>query len=199
MNLDPNTLSGRDAYRLMTSFVVPRPIAWVGTRSPLGVDNLAPFSYFMGVSARPMLLAFSVARAGEGRVKDTASNILATQVLTVSIASEALLDPMHRSSSRFPAEVSEFEATGLTPVDGVAVAAPRPAEAPVSMECTLHKVMDLGSVHLFIVEVQHIHLQDAILREDGTVDEAKLRPIGRLGPGGYAGLGSILTPGTEGR
>ena len=199
MKIDPNALPSREAYRLMTSFLVPRPIAWVGTRSPTGVDNLAPFSYFMGISARPMLLAISVARAGKGRVKDTAMNVLATKALTISIVSEDLLDPMHRSSSRFPPEVSEFEETGLTPVPGDVVAAPRPAEAPVSLECTLHQAMDLGNVHLFIAEVQHIHVRDALLRDDGTVDEDKLRPVARLGPAGYAGLGSFLTPDVEGR
>lgn len=199
MKIDPATLPSRDAYRLMTSLLVPRPIAWVGTRSPTGVDNLAPFSYFMGVSARPMLMAFSVARAGKGKVKDTALNVLSTRALTISVVSEDLLDPMHQSSSRFPPEVSEFAEVGLTPVPGDVVAAPRPAEAPVSLECTLHTAMDLESVHLFIAEVQHIHVRDDLLREDGTVDEEKLRPVGRLGPAGYAGLGSILTPGVKGR
>ena len=33
-------------YRILSSAVVPRPIAWVSTRSEDGVDNLAPYSFF---------------------------------------------------------------------------------------------------------------------------------------------------------
>jgi len=199
MKIDPAEMGGREAYRLMTSLLVPRPIAWVGTRSTDGVDNLAPFSYFMGVSARPMRVAISVARAGKDGIKDTAANILATSVLTISIASEALLGPMHRSSSRFPPEVSEFTETGLTAVDGEVVAAPRPAEAPVTLECRLFQAIDLGNTHLILADVVYLHARDELLREDGTVDEFKLQPLARLGPGGYAGLGLPLTPDTEGR
>lgn len=200
MNIDAAELSGRKAYKLMISLLVPRPIAWVGTRSADGRNNLAPFSYFMGVSSRPPILAFSVARADrEGALKDTARNILDTEVMTVSIVSEHLLDPMHRSSSRFPPEVDEFAETGMTAVDGERVAAPYPAQAGVSMECRLHQAIDLGSTHLFLAEVLRYHIDDALLNEDGLVDELKLRPVARLGPAGYAGLGSILAPGTEGR
>ncbi len=60
MMVDPASLPERDSYRLMISAFVPRPIAFVSTRSLAGTDNCAPFSYSMGVSSRPMVLAISV-------------------------------------------------------------------------------------------------------------------------------------------
>ncbi len=199
MHTDAAALTGREVYHLMTSLLVPRPIAWVGTRSAGGRNNLAPFSYFMGVSSRPPILAFSAARADkQGRLKDTARNILETSVMTISIVSEHLLTPMHRSGARFPPEVDELAEVGLSAAEGDRVAAPYPAEAGVSMECRLHRAIDLGSTHLFLAEVLRYHIDEALLREDGLVDERRLRPVARLGPGGYAGLGAPLTPGGDG-
>jgi flavin reductase (DIM6/NTAB) family NADH-FMN oxidoreductase RutF len=200
MKIDPSDLRGSQVYRLIISCVVPRPIAWVGTRSLEGHDNLAPFSYFMGVASSPPILAFSCARADrEGSLKDTARNVLETGVLTISIASEHLLDAVHATASRLGPEDSEFEHVGLTPVEGELVAAPRPAEALVSCECRLHQALDLESTHLILAEVLRFHIADHLLNEDGVVDETKLKPLARLGPHGYAGLGPILTPSTKGR
>ena len=195
MQLNPSEMRGRDVYRLMTSVLVPRPVAWVGSRSPEGIDNLAPFSYFMGVGSRPPLIAFSVARADRlGTLKDTARNVLARQELTVSIASEEHLNVLHASGARFPPEVSEIEALGLTSVPGEIVSAPRVGEAPIGMECRLERALDLEQAHLFLVEVLRFHVADRLLTPDGVVDEIALRPIVRLGPSGYASLGNLLVP-----
>src|SRR5262245_30341454 len=137
MERDPASMSVRDVYALMTSMLIPRPIAWTGTRGRDGVDNLAPFSYFMGVSSRPPAIAISVARAGKGLLKDTARNILETGEFTVSLASVAQAEALNQTSARFPPEISEFEAVGLRAVPGLRVAAPRPAEALATMECRL--------------------------------------------------------------
>lgn len=192
MQLDPSTLSPRDVYRWMTSLVVPRPIAWTGTRGRDGVDNLAPFSYFMGVSSRPPAIAISVARAGRGLLKDTARNILETAEFTVSIASVPHATALNQTSAAFAPEISEFEAVGLTAVPGVRVAAPRPAEARVAMECRLIHSHDLGSVHLLVGEVLLFHVDEQVLGPDGLVRAEALDPLCRLGGAEYAGLGPIF-------
>jgi len=196
MHVDAASLRSRDVYRLMTSLIVPRPIAWVGTRSAQGVDNLAPFSYFMGVSSKPPMVAISVASKRGGVIKDSAANIEATGVLSVSLVSEDLLAPMHRSAEPFPPEVSEFEALGIAAVDCAAVAAPRVAAARVAMECRLHQVVALPTTRLILAEVIAFHLDEGVLAaaDPPVVDERALRPVARLGPSGYAGLGSLLSP-----
>lgn len=193
MELDPATLHARDVYALMTSLLVPRPIAWTGTRSASGVDNLAPFSYFMGVGSRPPSLALSVSRGRRGALKDTARNILETGVFTVSMVSASLAERMNATSATLPPEVSEFDACGLTPVLGRCVAAPRPAEAAVGMECRLWRALDLESTHLFVGEILLFHLDAAVLAPGGEVDAAALDPLARLGGTLYATLGRIFS------
>jgi flavin reductase (DIM6/NTAB) family NADH-FMN oxidoreductase RutF len=186
MEIDPSALDRTAAYRLLTTALVPRPVAWVGTRSSAGVDNLAPFSYFMGVSTTPLLVAFSAARLRDGARKHTASNLLDTGVCTLSIPEQADLDVMHASSA--PWEGSEFEALELARVDGVVVAAPRPAQVRVAMEGRLHQHLDLGQVDLFLVEVVHFHVDDALWTK-GLVDPHGFDPVARLGGEFYAALG----------
>jgi len=190
MKIDPTQLGALAAYKLGTSVVIPRPIAWTGTRSEAGVNNLAPFSYFMGVSTRPPSVAISVARQTDGRLKDSAENILATGVFTVSIVSFAHAAEMNQCAAPWPPEVSEFEACGLTPVMGERVAAPRPKEALASMECKLVHSHDLGSTHLLVGEVLLYHLDDSIVltdkRGDLVVDAAALDAVCRLGTKDYA-------------
>jgi len=193
--VDPAEARGSHVYRLMTSLLVPRPIAWIGTRDEAGNDNLAPFSYFMGVASRPALVAVSVARKDrEGALKDTACNLLSTEVCSISMVSEHLLTPMHGTASRLPPGASEFAHVGLEAVACDLVAAPRPSAARVAMEGRLHSAHDLGSTHLFVIEVVRFHLDPEVVGDDGLVDERALQPVARLGPSGYAALGPLLEP-----
>ncbi len=187
--IDLLDLPVRDRYRWMTAAIVPRPIAWVGTRSPDGVDNLAPFSYFMGVASDPPLAAISVARGKGGALKDTARNLLEGGELTISLVPWRLLEPMHASSAPWPPEVSEFEAVGLTPRTMQAVAAPGVAEADLVWEARLERAIDLGSVHLFVVRLLLLHVAEHVL-EEGLPAAARLDPAARLG-GAYARLGPV--------
>ncbi|NOY28229.1 MAG: flavin reductase family protein [Oligoflexia bacterium] len=205
MRLFPDALRARQIYRLMTSAITPRPIAWTGTRSPSGVDNLAPFSYFMGVSSSPPAIAISVARAGRDAagnwlLKDTARNILATGDFTVSIVTRSQAPAMVQSSGRFAADVSEFDAVGVPCAQAECVAVCYPADAPVTLECRLIHSHDLGKTHLFVGEVLLFHIADAVLADapsgkDGgvMVDPARVDPVSRLGGQDYASIGEIFS------
>jgi flavin reductase (DIM6/NTAB) family NADH-FMN oxidoreductase RutF len=199
MQIDPATLGPLAAYKLGTSVIIPRPIAWTGSRSKDGQDNLAPFSYFMGVSTRPPSVAISVARQSDGTLKDTTKNILETEVFTVSIVPFSHASQMNQCAAPWPPDVSEFEACGLQPVMGQRVAAPRPAEALASMECKLVHSHDLGSTHLLVGEVLLYHLADHIVREDKrgdmVVDAQALDAVCRLGTKDYARIDQTFTLG----
>ena len=179
MIVDPWSLPERDAYRLMISAFVPRPIAFVSTRSRTGVDNCAPFSYSMGVSSHPMVLAVSVGDR-DGRPKDTARNILDTREFVVNIVTEAIAEKMNIASGDFAATVSEFDEAGLTRAPSEAVRAPRIAESPVNFECRLIRAVQVADNTVFFGEALRLHVDESVLA-DGLVDIGKLRPIGRLG------------------
>ena len=194
MLLDLSTLSPGRAYRFLISAIVPRPIAFVSTVSPLGARNLAPFSYFMGVGSKPPTLAISILKR-DGRLKDTARNILETGEFVVNAATEELAARVTLASGDYAADVDEFGLTGLTPAPCERVRAPRVAESPVSLECRLYRSFEIGEppldVALIVGEVLVAHVRDE-LWADGMVQADKLRPIGRLGANLYAPLGEIF-------
>ncbi len=190
MIVDPNSLSEREAYRLMISAFVPRPIAFVSTRSLAGIDNCAPFSYTMGVASRPMVLGVSVGER-DGKPKDTARNILDTGEFVVNLVTDDLAERMNLASGDYAAHVSEFDEAGLTRAPSEAVRAPRIAESPVNFECYLLRAIRVADNLLFLGQVLRLHIADAILTE-GLVDVRKLRPVGRLGGAQYAHVRDIF-------
>jgi len=187
MKIDPRGPGGEGAYQLLSDAVVPRPIAFVSTLGPEGVPNVAPFSYFNAVCSSPPTVAVSVSRR-QGELKDTARNIRHTRDFVVNIVDDAIAEQMNASSADFPPEISEFKETGLTPVASDQVAAPRVAEAPVSLECKLVRIVELGQgprrASLFIGEVVLFHVRDD-LYVSGRIDARKLKAVGRLGGNQY--------------
>ncbi len=187
MRIAPEGPGSEGAYQLLSDAVVPRPIAFVSTIGPEGVPNVAPFSFFNAVCSSPPTVAVSVSRR-QGAFKDTARNIRATREFVVNIVDDALAEQMNASSADFPPEVSEFKATGLTPVQGEMVRAPRVEEAPVSLECKLVQIVELGQgarrADLYIGEVVLFHVRDG-LYVNGRIDPRRLKAVGRLGGNNY--------------
>ncbi|MDP7035360.1 MAG: flavin reductase family protein, partial [Planctomycetota bacterium] len=186
----------RERYTLLTSLIVPRPIAWVSTWSKSGGDNLAPFSFFGGVSASPPVLAISIG-SRRGEPKDTVRNILENGEFVVNFATVAQIDFVERSAQDFPYEVSEASALGLTLLKSEKVAPGRLEECPVQLECRLvQTVLPQGAeVHLFLGEVLWAHIQEDLM-EKGVVDPLRFDPLMRLGGGWYGKLGEIIRPGS---
>ncbi len=193
MQIDPNDHNPQLIYQLMTSVIVPRPIAWVSTLSRDGVLNLAPFSFFNGITSKPPLLSIAVSRR-RGIRKDTAHNASSTGQFVVNVVTEPHLDKMVETSADHPPDVDEFASVGLTPIDSVVVKPPRVAEAPVQLECLTQQIVEIspGIVDLVIGEVVMFHLSDELpVDDDLRVSAAALRPIGRLGADEYTTLGDI--------
>lgn len=193
MHIDAAALDPEAAYKLVSSLVVPRPIAWVTTLSPGGAVNLAPFSAFTFVSHDPPMVGINVGRKA-GVLKDTGTNIHARGEFVVNIADETMLHALHESAVEHAPEVSEAGLLGLATSPCLSVATPRLADVPASLECRFHRAVRFGnSGSEFIVgEILHIHLRDG-LAENGRIDTRKLRPICRLAGPNYATLGEVVT------
>jgi flavin reductase (DIM6/NTAB) family NADH-FMN oxidoreductase RutF len=189
---DTGALSGRERYQLLTSLVVPRPIAWISTRSAAGHRNLAPFSYFAAVSATPFLVSVSIGSRGAVE-KDTLRNIRETGAFCVNLATEPQLREMNETAGEWGPEVDEFERAGLEAGEAESVSAPFVASAPGVLECRTFKVVELeGSPNTVVVgEVLRVRLDDAVALAPGTLfaDSAALRPLARLWGDFYATLG----------
>jgi len=199
MQIDPAALDKKQCYFLMTSVVVPRPIAWVSTLSAEGVRNAAPFSYFQALSSKPPFVMIAVGPRRGGAPKDTRANIEATGEFVVNIVGEESASKMVRTSAGLEPEVDEFAEVGLDAVASVKVDPPRIAECAVSLECRLDRVIEIGGSGVVIGEVVFFHLRDDVLAPDGTVDPKKLRPLARLSGSGYAPLREMWSIDGEGR
>ncbi|WP_404350303.1 flavin reductase family protein [Phycicoccus jejuensis] len=179
------------AYRLMTSAVVPRPIAWVSSRSADGVDNLAPHSFFTVVSTDPAMLAFT----SVGR-KDTLNNIEATGEFVVNVAPGPLFEVVNATSADYPPEVGEFDAEGVAREPSLTVAPPRVAGSPVAFECRLHEVRPTGNCFVVVGLVLHAAVDASVAASDDMVrrphvDIDALQPWSRLGADEWGLLGEI--------
>lgn len=189
MELDPEAMSPADRYGFLISVIAPRPIAWVSTVDPGGRPNLAPFSFFTGITAKPMTLCFAPANDRSGRKKDTLVNLEATRQFVVNVVTEENAAAMSQTSADYPPGVSEFEEAGLTPVPSAKVRPPSVGESPIHMECELLQIVavsdgPLGG-NLVIGKVVHLHVDDRLWRE-GRIRHRDLKPIGRLDGSWYA-------------
>ncbi|WP_457639713.1 flavin reductase family protein [Persephonella sp.] len=185
MEIDVKSLDPKQVYKLMTSVIVPRPIAWISTVSRDGVYNIAPFSYFAGISSEPPLLIVSVGRKSPEEKKDTWKNIEETGEFVVNMVTKELMEKMNITSLPFDADVDEFQEAELTPVPSTAVKPPRIKESPVNIECRRYEIIQIGKMGLILGEILKVHVKDDILNEKGYVDTKKLEIIGRLGGANY--------------
>jgi flavin reductase (DIM6/NTAB) family NADH-FMN oxidoreductase RutF len=186
MQFDPAEMEARAFYRILNSVVVPRPIAWVCSRSADGVDNLAPHSFYTVSCVEPPIVQFT----SVGR-KDSLNNVEATGEFTVNLTPRALFEQINATATDFPPDQSEAEHTGIRLEPSERVAAKRVAESPVSIECTLHSTMKLGDCWVVFGRVLTISVWEHAVR-DGRPRIEHLDPVARLGGNEWTTLGEIL-------
>lgn len=182
---DPAQL-GAAIYPLLNSVVVPRPIAWVSTRSESGVDNLAPHSFFTISSVRPPVVQFT--SVGD---KDTLRNAVSSGEFVVCLAGEPLLEQVNASGTDYPADTSEFDAVGVTRAPSHVVRPPRVAESPVALECRVVGTREFGGGDTVVFgEVVWVVVDEAALRDDRPAIDL-LRPLARLGANEWCKVGEV--------
>ncbi len=196
MHLDVTSLNTDEAYRLLSSAVVPRPIAWLPSLNANGSVNLAPFSFFNAVASDPPMLAVSVEDRAPGLEKDTLANIKCTSSFVSHVVTEALLESVVTSAIDFPTTLSETEVIGLNLVESTHISVPRLLEAPVSMECELETLLRIGNAAtLVIAKVVCFHVQDE-LYDNGRIDSTKLQAVGRMSGSAFTKTRELLSVST---
>lgn len=180
------------------SCVVPRPIGWISTLSADGVPNLAPFSQFQMLTAKPPYVMFCANQTHHPRRKDSVVNAEATGEFVCNMATWDLREQVNRSSARSEPETDEFEASGLTKTPSKLVKPFRVAESKVHIECAYHMTLRLPgnpaseAIDCVFGRVLGVHVADEALTADGRVDVRKLRPLSRLGYMDYLAIDEIF-------
>lgn len=186
----PKEIPVPQMHAYLLGSVSPRPIAFVSTIDKEGRVNLSPFSFFNVFSANPPIIIFSPARKGrDNTVKDTYLNVLEVPEAVVNIVSYSMVHQASLASAEYPRGVNEFEKAGFTAIPSELVRPPRVAESPVSMECRVNQVIELGSGggagNLVICEVLLMHIKDEVLDEEGKIDPRKVDAVARMGGDWY--------------
>ena len=188
VTFDPAEHPPMERQFMLSQLVVPRPIAMVSTRSPDGVANIAPMSYYLPITGDPMLLGITMGLREDGQLKHTYTNAMASGDFVVNVTTEVFRDRIETVAMEAPAEVDEYELAGWTPVPATRVTSPAIGEAVARLECEVRRVVDLGTpglpfgeVHLVIAEVVWVAYDSAICDDRGRIDALRLGPIGRLG------------------
>ncbi|WP_254073603.1 flavin reductase family protein [Cellulophaga sp. HaHaR_3_176] len=183
--------------------VGPRPIAFASTLDENGKPNLSPFSFFNVFSANPPILIFSPSRrVRDNTTKHTLENVLKTKEVVVNIVNYDIVQQMSLSSTEYAEGENEFLKAGLTMLKSDIVKPFRVAESPVQFECKVIKVEALGenggAGNLIFSEVVKVHIDKAILDENGSIDQAKIDLVARMGGNWYsranAGLFEVPKP-----
>jgi flavin reductase (DIM6/NTAB) family NADH-FMN oxidoreductase RutF len=180
-----------ETYKLMAQTIIPRPIAWVVTEDE-GVVNIAPFSYFIGLSSDPASVLISVGHKPDGTPKDTLANIRKYQKCTICMVQESDLEKMHFSSKGLEKELSEAEIFDIETVSLVDGYPPMIKGVPSAYACELNQEIDLGggSTIPLILNVKQLFVNDEVI-----TDKEKLTisfdPVARIGKS-YAFLGEDI-------
>lgn len=185
MEFNPKTITEDQMYKLMLSCIVPRPIGWISTVSKNGVYNLAPFSFFNGVSSDPPLVMVSVGKKDSGAKKDTWKNIEETGEFVINLVTYDLIEEMNITATAFDEEVDEFKEAGLTPVKSSVVKPPRVKESPVNIECKKHIILEIADMGVVFGEIVNVHIEDSLVNDKGYLDTRKLNIVGRMGGADY--------------
>jgi flavin reductase (DIM6/NTAB) family NADH-FMN oxidoreductase RutF len=183
MNIEPSMLSGKARHDFFSSVFVPRPIAFVSTVDAEGRYNAAPFSAFNRVTLDPPVLFFTSGRRGHKK-KDTVRNIEAVGDFVVNMVDEQMAEAMNRAAAAYPPEIDEIKEVGLTALKSDMVKSPRIAEAPISIECRLMQIVELGPKptrnSIILGEILLLHIRDEVMT-GGKIDPLKAKIIARLG------------------
>ena len=190
LSLNPKELPIPQLHGFLLGAVGPRPIAFASTIDEDGNANLAPFSFFNVFSANPPIMIFSPARSGRtNTTKDTYNNVKKIKEVVINVVNYDIVHQMSLASSPFNSSIDEFEKAGFTKLKSDTVKPFRVAESPVQFECKVNEVIELGNEggagNLVICEVTRIHINEAVLDENGKIDQHKIDLVSRMGGNWY--------------
>ena len=187
--INPSDLSQPELHHLLLSAVAPRPICFASTVDKDGNVNLSPFSFFNVFSSNPPVMIFSPAKGRNG-LKHTLENVKEVKEVVINIVNYPIVEQMSLSSTAYAKGVNEFLKSGLTEVKSDLINPPRVGEAPVSMECTVEKIIELGDEvgagNLVFAKVIKIHVNEKYFDENGRLDTEALDLVARLDGNWYS-------------
>ncbi|MFT4062750.1 MAG: flavin reductase family protein [Edaphocola sp.] len=190
MVIVPGKISTKIFHQHLMGSVAPRPICFASTLDADGRPNLSPFSFFNVFGSNPPILIFSPARrVRDNTTKHTLENVKATGQVVINVVNYAMVQQQSLASCEYPKEVNEFVKAGFTPLPSEDVQPFRVKESPVQLECKVLQVIETGQEggagNLVVCEVVKMHIDEAVLGDDGLIDPQKIDLVARMGKDYY--------------
>ncbi len=196
-HFDLGAMTKGDAYKLLASVILPRPIAWVVSKSLEGALNAAPYSFFNILSADPPLVAISFSSAPDRSTKDSLGNIRELGEFVVNMVPEELAEQMNITATNAPRGTDETQLAGLALAPCRLVQVPRIAASPVALECKLFQTLEPGGNSTIVLgRIVEVHVRTTAFEDLARlhIDPAHMRLIGRMhGGGGYCTTRDLFT------
>jgi flavin reductase (DIM6/NTAB) family NADH-FMN oxidoreductase RutF len=191
ISINPKSIETVKLQGYLQGSIGPRPIAFASTVDKDGQPNLSPFSFFNVFSANPPILVFSPARrVRDNTVKHTLINCQATKEVVINVVNFDMVQQVSLASTEYPQDVNEFLKSGFTAIPSEVVRPFRVKESPVQFECKVNQIIPLGAEggagNLILCEVLRIHIDEAVLDENGVIDQHKIDLVARLGGNWYS-------------
>jgi flavin reductase (DIM6/NTAB) family NADH-FMN oxidoreductase RutF len=186
LHIDPKELTVQKFHHLMLGAIAPRPIALASTIDGEGRPNLSPFSFFNAFGANPPVIIFSPSRRGiDNTTKHTYENIKEVPEVVINAVTYSMVRQVSDASADFAKGVNEFEMVGLTMEPSELIRPFRVRESPAQFECRVMQVIETGTGpaagNLVICEILRMHINPAVMDENGRIDPDRIDLVGRLG------------------
>ncbi|UPK70177.1 flavin reductase family protein [Chitinophaga filiformis] len=186
MQIIPGQIKTAQLHNYLQGAIAPRPICFASTVDKDGRPNLSPFSFFNLFGSNPATLIFSPSRrVRDNTTKHTLENVLETREVVINVVTYAMVQQASLSSCEYPKGVNEFEKAGFTPLPSEKVKPFRVKESPVQFECIVREILpqgqEGGAGNLVICEPVLIHINEAVLNENGAIDPHKIDLVARMG------------------
>lgn len=190
LQIIPGEVTNQRLHQYLLGSVAPRPIAFASTVDEHGNPNLSPFSFFNAFGYNPTTLIFSPSLRGrDASTKHTFENARAVPEVVINVVTYEMVNQASLASTEYPKGTDEFLKAGFTKLPSEMVRPFRVKESPVQMECRIRDIIETGrgggAANLLICEILVMHISEDILSPDGTIDQQKIRLVGRLGKNCY--------------
>jgi flavin reductase (DIM6/NTAB) family NADH-FMN oxidoreductase RutF len=181
-------------YNPFKAIVAPRPIGWITSMSAKGEINLAPYSFFNGITDKPPIVMFS----SEGH-KDSVAFVEETKEFVCSLSTYDLRMEMNATSAPLIRGESEMRHAGLDPAPSQFVRPPRVKASPCALECQWIKTVSFDDVdgrkldrYVVFGHVVGVYIDDRFI-SNGRLNTAAMKPIARCGYDEYAVVDSVFS------
>ena len=182
---DITSMETRKRAAFMNSLSGFKSASLIGTIDNQNNTNLAIFSSVIHLGSNPALVGFI--NRPDTVDRHTFENILATNCFTINHINKSIYKQAHQTSARYPKDVSEFTATGLTPEFQNNFKAPFVKESHIKygLEFVEKHDLKINGTILVIGKVIDVMLPEYCLLSDGSIDIEKAETIAISGLDSY--------------